>query len=198
MTKEQFDEQMTRLIDTYPQSAYPAERVKQIYVALRSCPDWQFEAVVTHFIANNRSAPMLKDFVAEIADMDRKARKYNPPAGTGSQLGLMKSLEERNRSVDKDFVAHCMKTLTDFTQGKLTSEQFQQACDMLDDAAENYGNGACVRCNSSGFVTQGGHLCRCLCSFGRAQPSELVLHRTDNTVERSPIPDANFVKEAEC
>jgi len=103
-----------------------------IFAALKSLSDFQFEAMVDHFIANQRTAPMLKDFADDIEDSKRRDNQ----AGKGDVLQMLRDAEKNNKRADPEFVRACMRTIEAKLSGKMPKDQFwNEAVPLLYEAA---------------------------------------------------------------
>lgn len=122
MTNEKFIEQMTILTSVYGPKAYPQERMKLILNAIKNMPDHWMESAVTHFVANNRQSPMLKDFIDEMEDYKKRRNEYARSGGSGSIIEILKEIPLTDSN--KEFAQFCVKAISDKCSGKITKEQF--------------------------------------------------------------------------
>lgn len=72
MTPIEFDQAMSRLTLSFPQSSYSGERLKLIWEKCSWMTARSFERIVGNFIAGNRYAPLPKDFI-DAAIKERQA-----------------------------------------------------------------------------------------------------------------------------
>lgn len=143
MTARKFAEQLDRLKSTYGERNYPAERVAILHNAVKSQSDEWLESAVTHFIGNNRQAPMLKEFIDEIEDSKRRNLEYSRRGGSGSPVEVLKRVAVT--AENKEFARFCVKALEEKLSGRITREQFfNEVMPMIDDTANRLcGGGDC-------------------------------------------------------
>lgn len=139
MTVEQFDEQMGRLVETYGERSYPNERKKIIWNAVRKLPDYWMESTVTQFIGNNRYAPMLKEFLAEVEEFEKQLAFNRATSRTVTPYDVLR--DAKGNTQNKEFAQKCLEMLTQHNQGKLRGKMWHEACDYLDEAAKHYAEG---------------------------------------------------------
>jgi hypothetical protein len=94
-----------------------------------------FSALVDYSLDTMRGAPMLEDFTRVEIEVKKRQSQERAVGGLGL-VGIMRRASDDNRVADKEFVKACLKLLQDKLNGKLTSEQFAQGCEMLDDVAD--------------------------------------------------------------
>lgn len=66
MSEQEFLFQLARLKKAFSDNAYPEERAKLFWRALKPIDPAKMQTAVDSLIANNRSAPMLKDILTEL------------------------------------------------------------------------------------------------------------------------------------
>jgi len=138
MTQEMFKSQIQRLVETYGERFYPTERVKLIFNAVKKLPDLWMENTVSQFIGNNRQAPVLKDFLTEVWDFERRSKQESLFRGFGNVSQLLHVAA--NRAPNKDFAKECLRLLDSKNKGTIDKSEFQKNCDLLDEAAKQIGS----------------------------------------------------------
>ncbi len=180
MTNEEFTAELRRLETQWPNSYGPARRAV-IFRAFEKVDVTLFRDAVNECLAAERSAPLVPELEREITSARQRGREIS--GAFSSPAALLRAAAEH--TPNHEFTSACMKVLSDKNTGKLTGEQFQQACNMLDETAERL-TSSCNLCNDTGYTTQGAenYLWRCPCSIGRARP-ELMYgpQRSDGTRE---------------
>jgi hypothetical protein len=133
MTEDQFKGEMKRVIETWSQRLYPAQRVEMFWTAFREVSAPVFQDAVADLIANNRVPPMLEAFqkAVDISKI-RATQGKNRNAGIWSQLDQAADLCE---IADKEYVRACSVHRTRFLEGKISRESFFKGCDELDSLA---------------------------------------------------------------
>jgi hypothetical protein len=129
-----FEDQIKRLKLQWPNS-YSPERLKVFFNALRDVSNYDFRDAVTYCLANQRSAPMLSELTEAIA----KAKSIYFEQKRIDELKKDSFLNiENNGGADPEFVAKCKELITAFWDKKITKKQFDEGCDLLDQAAKLY------------------------------------------------------------
>lgn len=134
MTQEVFKLQVHRLVETYGERYYPPERVKLIFNAVKKLPDGWLENTVSQFIGNNRHAPMLKEFLKEAWDYEKRARQESVFNNFGSVTELLHVAADR--APNREFAKECVKLLEKRQKKMIDESQFKEGCDLLDEAAQ--------------------------------------------------------------
>ena len=132
-----FDQEMARLKNQWP-AAYSAERIKIFYNAFRDVSNFDFRDAVTNCIATCKGAPLL----SELTDAIIRAKNnylHQKRMEESKTMGALDFAYENNTTADPEFVDRCMKLLDDLHNKRITKEQFNQGCDLLDQAAKLYG-----------------------------------------------------------
>lgn len=175
MTQEFFATQLKRLTDVYGDKAYPAERIKLIFAAIRNEPDHWLEKFVNHAIGNMKTAPMLKDFTDDAADSKRREAnsRFNDTQGDGSIAAIIGRAAAQTKA-NPEFVKACIKLLAEKDMGKITAAQFEEGCDLLDQAAALSEGAECPRCANTGYVVHEHRLFRCSCDFGKVRAERIL------------------------
>lgn len=166
MTQEAFKLQMDRLKGVYGERAYPEERLRLVFNAVKKMPDAWMENTANHFIGDLKQAPMLKDFVGEIEDSKRRDREYTT-GGISNPVTVLKKVAVNARN--REFTSACIKLLSD--RKKYNTEQWEEACGLLDEAAKLFeSKSECFSCSNSGYVIQEKDgirtVYRCRCQVG--------------------------------
>jgi len=134
MTEEVFERQIQRLSSQWKNS-YGPERKALLWEAFKNETDETFTDAVSECLGTLRGAPLVEDLSK--ACQNAKTRHFKQAHYTEkSVLGEMYSLASKNRTADRDFVAQCLRLLTDYQNRKITKAQFEQGCDLLDQAAK--------------------------------------------------------------
>lgn len=136
MEIEFFDFEIARLKNQWP-NAYSPERIKIFYNAFRDVANFDFRDAVTHCLATCKGAPLLP----ELTDAIIKAKNnylYQKRVEEEKARGALDWAYENNTSADPEFVDKCMKLLDDLYTKKITKKQFDEGCDLLDQAAKLY------------------------------------------------------------
>jgi len=140
-------------------------------------PDYWMEQSVNSFIANNRTAPMLKEFIEKVSEYeDKKKREIDTAYSSGNMFEILQASAKYTKN--KEFAAECLNILKQKIDGKLTEEQFKQACDVMDIAAKRFNPDICKNCNNSGYYTltdtqNKRFIYRCGCSVGLKRHREI-------------------------
>lgn len=135
MSPAKFQEQMVRITETFGPKHYPNQRLKIIFAALKNVEDGVLERSVNRLIATRRVPPLVPEFleaVETVRNEDKQRAREHAPT-----IGMLGQLQEaaRRTTADKEFVAACMKHLKSFLDRKISKSQFDEGCQMLDQAA---------------------------------------------------------------
>lgn len=201
MTLEAFTKQVERLKSTFGERHYTEERALALYHELKGTfNEREFEVTVSYLILNARHAPLLPEFQEAKSKLEQERRERDRMAAQPVQaIGSLDGVP--SDGVDREFVALCKRTLSDYTTGKLTKAQFAQACDLLDDAALSIQKAKsaapCPSCAKTGLVfrtTKDGYsiMFRCECSAGQLQPREFVWRDRSGFETTKPFHTAHF------
>jgi len=131
-----FDFEMARLKNQWP-TAYSAERIKIFYNAFRDVANFDFRDAVTHCLATCKGAPLLKE-LTEAIHVARNNYFTQKRIDEATAKGALDYAYENNTTADPEFVDKCMKLLDDLYTKKITKKEFDQGCDLLDQAALLY------------------------------------------------------------
>lgn len=128
-----YKQQIERLKNQWPQ-AYSEERMVIFYNAFRDVSNFDFRDAVTECLSTNRSAPLLPELTLAI----EKARinyfqqkRIEEEKLSRGMFGL-----ENNGAADPDFAKKCVELFKQFDERKITREQFDQGCDLLEQASK--------------------------------------------------------------
>lgn len=138
MEKEIFATQMDRLKSTFGERAYPSERVKLIWHTVKNLPNSFMEPTVNYMVGHYRSFPNVKDFLEKATEFESRG-KTRQTLGNGSVRDVLNHAA-KHTGADKEFVSKCGQLLRQLTTGKINKVQFDQGCDLLDQAAKMYPN----------------------------------------------------------
>lgn len=135
MERSQFNSQIERLKDQWPNS-YGDERKALLYNAFRNCSDSSFSSAISECIARHRSAPLLDELskAVEIAKVEESAQGLR---GTGSFFGIMQKGIAVNTTANPLFLKDCSGLLESLIDKKISLDDFQRGCDLLDIAAKS-------------------------------------------------------------
>lgn len=131
-----FDLEMARLSSQWP-NAYGEQRRKIFFNAFRDVANFDFRDAVTHCLATCKGAPLLP----ELTDAILKAKTnylYQKRIDEAKAKSALDWAYENNTTADPEFVDKCMKLLDDLYTKKITKKQFDEGCDLLDQAAKLY------------------------------------------------------------
>ena len=136
MEKIQFDEQIKRLESQWP-NAYKIERIKILWAAFKDVSYFDFRDAVNYCLGNSKSAPLVLDLekAVQIAKNNYYSSKRLEEANI---MGAMEYASENNKTADPEFVDRCLKLLDDLYNKRITKKQFDEGCDLLDQAAKLY------------------------------------------------------------
>lgn len=135
MNPAKFQEQMARITETFGAKHYTGQRLKIIFATLKGVDDGTLERSVTRLIATRRVPPLVPEFleaVESVRSEDKQRARENAP-----MVGMLGQLQEaaKRTTADKDFVGACMSHIRNYLDGKLSKSQFNEGCQMLDQAA---------------------------------------------------------------
>lgn len=165
---------------------YGPERVRVFWKAFAKESHEIFRGAVDHCIGTCRGAPMLEDLLRGIEVARRNETQARALYGIQSMspMQVMRDAARVNRRADPEFVAACIKTLRERLDGKLTGEQFAQACDLLDETAKNVSGLSCDCVD--GYVSKDDgpyrSIYRCKCARGRARDPNASMKRGQETI----------------
>lgn len=131
-----FDLEMARLSSQWP-NAYGEQRRKIFFNAFRDVANFDFRDAVTHCLATCKGAPLLP----ELTDAIIKAKTnylYQKRIDEAKAKSALDWAYENNTTADPEFVDKCMKLVDDLYNKKITKKQFDEGCDLLDQAAKLY------------------------------------------------------------
>lgn len=130
-----FKTQIERLNTQWPNS-YKEERMMVIFNAFRDVSNFDFRDAVTHCLGNSKGSPL----VPELTDALQKVRAnyFNQKRiDEATQRGIFNSIPDGG-TCDKEFYKKCTELYNALIDKKITKEQFDQGCDLLDQAAKLY------------------------------------------------------------
>lgn len=136
MEKIQFDEQIKRLESQWP-NAYKTERIKILWAAFKDVSYFDFRDAVNYCLGNSKSAPLVLELekAVQIAKNNYYSSKRLEEANT---MEALLHAADNNRTADPEFVDRCLKLLDDLYNKRITKKQFDEGCDLLDQAAKLY------------------------------------------------------------
>ena len=134
MTGSEFDAQIARLESQW-RGTYGQERRALLFSAFRNVPPEDFRDAVEQCLATQRAAPLLDVLTVEV-DRAKTRRMQNGYRAAGGFYETVADAAKSNQRADREFVRACLQLLRDKLGRKLTMEQFQQGCDMLDQVAD--------------------------------------------------------------
>lgn len=132
-----FEHEMKRLKEQWP-NAYSKERMIIFFNAFRDVSNFDFRDAITDCLATSRSAPLLPELTVAI----EKARINYFQKKRIEESGMNKGLFgiENNGSADPEYVKKCIEHVYNLLDKKITKEQFDQGCEMLDQASKLFPN----------------------------------------------------------
>lgn len=136
MELEFFQQQINRLKNQWP-NAYSTERQKIFFNTFKDVANFDFRDAVTYCLGNSKSAPL----VLELEKAIQIAKNNYYSSKRLEQANVLNALDyaaDNNTTADPEFVDKCMKLLDDLYNKKITKKQFDEGCDLLDQAAKLY------------------------------------------------------------
>jgi hypothetical protein len=134
MNLHEFNEQIERLKLNYGDRAYPNPRVEILWRAFQKTPVGDFVEAVEECIAHQRQPPMFAELEKSIGEARaRSAERIRRSNYGGSFAEVLDSAAKK--SPNKEFAKACVDVVRKRTMGQLNSEQFEQACKYLEQAA---------------------------------------------------------------
>lgn len=128
-----FETEMKRLKSQWPNS-YSDERMKIFFNAFRDVSNSDFREAVTHCLATYKSAPLLRELTeGVISAKNNYLQKKRIEEATAKNI--LSYAYEKNTTADREFVDNCMKLFDDLYTKKITKAQFDEGCNLLDQAA---------------------------------------------------------------
>jgi hypothetical protein len=136
METQIFNDQIKRLKSQWP-NAYGDERIKILWAAFKDVANYDFRDAVTHCLGTAKSAPLVPELekAVLIARNNYYAKQRMEEANV---LGALEQVADNNTTADPEFVDKCLKLLDDLYQKKITKVQFDEGCNLLDQAAKLY------------------------------------------------------------
>jgi len=136
MEAQVFNDQIKRLKTQWPH-AYGEERIKILWAAFKDVANFDFRDAVTHCLGSSKSAPLVLELekAVQIARNNYYSSKRLEEANV---MGALESAADNNTTADPEFVDRCLKLLDDLYQKKITKKQFDEGCDLLDQASKLY------------------------------------------------------------
>lgn len=136
MELEFYQQQINRLKSQWP-NAYSTERQKILFNAFKDVANFDFRDAVTFCLGTSKSAPLVLDL--EKAVMIARNNYFSQKkAEEASVMGALEYAAENNTSADPEFVDRCLKLLDDLYNKRITKKQFDEGCDLIDQAAKIY------------------------------------------------------------
>lgn len=129
MTEDHFRTQVARLKNQWPNS-YGPERIARIWVLYREVENSFFTEMVDVAIDEWRTSPLVADLSKieqRVKERKSQERNYNGMRDAGVS-DVLNRAGNREQLADKDLVAACRKLLQQKNEGKITREQFYEAC----------------------------------------------------------------------
>lgn len=133
MQEKEFEIQVGRLTSQW-RNDYGTERRALLWAAFKDAMGEDFRSAVDYCLASHRRAPLLDDLSKEIDQA--KVRRQQSRGGSSSFYGQLVDAAELNRKADPEFVKACLKHVSDFLGARMSREQFDQGCDLLDSVAK--------------------------------------------------------------
>ncbi len=205
MTFTEFQAQTRRLKDSYGPNAYPDEVLKLFWRAFERVSVEIFIDALDDLIANSRVKPMLKELTAAVDESRDRAKEslLNAPRMGLERLDpfaplLQVPLDAESNPDRKEWHIQRKELLKGYMQGRLTKIQFDQGCDLLDDALKliQSKSGPCQACNGSGYVPLQKHgLHRCFCDLGRSLYPSFKYKPSKGGIEDIQIPKLEGVTQ---
>jgi len=136
MDSSTFNDQIKRLRTQWPH-AYGEERIKILWAAFKDVSNFDFRDAVSYCLGSAKSAPLVLDLekAVQIAKNNYYSSKRLEEANI---MGAMEYASENNKTADPEFVDRCLKLLDDLYNKRITKKQFDEGCDLLDQAAKLY------------------------------------------------------------
>lgn len=203
MNDAAFRTQIDRLKEVYGEKAYPVERMKIMFNAVKAMPDYWMESSVNEFIGNHRQAPLLEAFLKKIDEHREKERYDNAHENRSGVSGFGKlgtSLGEAALySANQSFSKACTSLIRKKQEGKINYEDFLHHCDLLDEAAQELDR-KCPDCADEGYMRVRDDLgapvlYRCHCSVG-AERARVAVGPPDASGVRKEYPMQQWRGEA--
>lgn len=197
MDRNEWEQQIQRLISTYGPNSYPEEVRVLFWRAFSNVDASVFRDAMDDMIANSRARPMLAE-ITKAVDESRERQKeamYNAPRLPGAVIDL-ESLcrvppDAESEPDRKQWHLARKSLLQDYLIRKITKEHFEEGCLYLDQVLDvmRGKNSPCKSCNASGLIPFRKHgLYRCFCGVGRAHFSTLRHKPSRGEMEDVPIP----------
>jgi hypothetical protein len=133
-----YEQQMNRLKEQWP-NAYSKERMKVIFNAFRDVPNFDFRDAITHCLGNSKGSPLLPELI-EAVNKTRSIRLQKERIDEEAAFGALDYAAKNNTTADREFVNQCLKLYDDLITKKITKKQFDEGCDLLDQAAKLFRN----------------------------------------------------------
>jgi len=136
MDSSLFNDQVKRLRTQWPH-AYGEERIKILWAAFKDVSNYDFRDAVSYCLGNSKSAPLVLELekAIQVARNNYYSQKRLEEAST---MGALLEAADNNKTADPEFVDRCLKLLDDLYNKKITKKQFDEGCDLLDQAAKLY------------------------------------------------------------
>lgn len=196
MTSETFTSQLKRLIDVFGPKAFPEERNKLIFLAIRAMPDFWMESVCNEFISNHRQSPLLKDFIEKIGEYHDE-KTPDAFSGCNSPLAVLEKAAELNRgTADPELVKDRIGLLKKFLNKVITKEEFEITLDLIMQAAKEKKknviniHGVCENCDNCGYAIKEDvngyrYVYRCNCLYGSHRPKKAMCPITKDGIREA-------------
>lgn len=131
--------EMKRLQVQWP-NAYSKERMIIFFNAFKDVANFDFRDAVTHCLATCKGAPLLKE-LTEAIHVARNNYFTQKRIDEATQKGIFNSIPD-GQTCDPEFKNKCMELYNSFMDKKITKKEFDQGCDLLDQASKLYKNKA--------------------------------------------------------
>lgn len=131
MTKDCYQEQIKRMVETWGERSYLSPRIALFWRAFQETSNDVFVTAVDELIANSRKPPMLQELSAAVEQAKLKLYRHHQMPNSGI-FDIMENAARNNKVADPEFVSKCLEIARDRINYKMTKEQFAQACDYLD------------------------------------------------------------------
>jgi hypothetical protein len=133
MEKYFFDDQMKRLKSQWG-NFYSDERQKALWEVLKHYSGNIFESAINYCLLNCKTAPLLSDIQKAIKVSESNFYE-NKKIDNANYLNAFLNINDDGITCDKDFKNKCTEHLRNFLDKKITKKQFDEGCDLLDQAA---------------------------------------------------------------
>jgi len=179
----EFDLQLKRLRSQWGNS-YGDERAAVLWKAFGTCSANDFAEAVTECLANHRSAPLVKEIGDELTKASERRKESDRMDYQARSTPIGQLEDALKKTPNKEFAKECIKILQRKLNKAITPEQFEEACNLLDQAAAIANPAECARCANTGYNVHDKTLFRCSCDWGQSRP-EILFGPPDRDGKRS-------------